>query len=940
VTLARDGLLVALGRETLATRHGDFLVHRFHDCSTGEPTLAVTLGDVAADEPLAARVHSSCVTSEAFGACDCDCAEQLDAALRHVASVGRGILFYLMQEGRGAGFVAKALDRMLVQASGQQLTTYDAYGELGLPDDRRAYGEVAAMVRLLGIGAPLRLLSNNPEKVAALRAAGVRVADTEALAVPASAYNQHYLDAKARAGHAVAPAVGLAAAMLPEPVVAEAPEPLATAPRLVHVAAYLLPVRSGTTATWFRLHVYVDSLTGRERVVLIHGSGGDSALVRVQRVALLDRFPLRAPRFRRGWDAAVARIVAHGCGVVLLADADEDVSDVAGPLIAAHLAGRRALPLADDDADEASLRALLPRKGSAAEGHDLVRARVREIPAALACTAARAVPDLRLGDRPLRRIVATGVGSSAAHAALLAHVLRAAGRDAVVEPLSAFLGAPPAAPDDALVVFSQGLSPNAEIALAAPERWRRVVLVTALTDASRLDPLRARGVVVHTIDGADEFGTLVRVIGPMTGYWGALQVAAALGGPAVPDVAPVLDALARVAAPPVAAELLEQPLALVTSGSYGALAVNLQYKVMEGMLLPMPPVWDVLHLAHGPFQQRFEGRATFLALSRADASGEDELLARLGAMLVPERHTLVRLPASLPGVLAVFEHEVLLNALLVAYLGARAVNQVEWPGRGRDAPLYGFSRAAGERRLTRVTWPDLAATRPRVAVVPLGATEQHGPHLPFATDTLIAEALALRLAARLDGAVALPALPVGCSSEHMGFPGTLDLSASTLTSWVTDVLRSLARHGVERAIVFSAHGGNAATLREAGARLRAAAPGVSVTVLADLDGLTARLHAEAARFGVSAESAGHHAGEVETSMMLALHPELVRMEAAAAGHVAPTADPQSLFYPDLRRTAPTGTVGDPRGASALRGARYVDAWVGVLEAACAEKKRA
>ncbi len=940
MTLARDGLLVALGRETIATRHGDFVVHRFQDCSLGAPTLAVALGDVTAEEPLAARVHSSCVTSEAFGACDCDCAEQLEAALAHVAAEGRGILFYLMQEGRGAGFVAKALDRMLVQASGHRLTTFDAYGELGLPDDRRSYDEVAAMVRLLGVRAPLRLLSNNPEKIAALRAAGVRIAAPEPIRVPASAYSQHYLDAKACAGHALGDAAHVGTTTLPERVLVQAPEALAAAPRLTHVASYLLPVRTAGTAAWFRLHAYVDGVTGRERVVLTYGSGGDSALVRLQRVALLDRFPLLAPRFRRGWDRAVARIVAHGRGVVLFAGADEDVGGVAEPLFAAHLAGRRGVPLVDDGAQEESLRALLPRAETAAVGARLLRDRLRDIPAALARTAARGVPDLRLGERPLRRIVATGVGSSTAHAALLAHVLRACGYDAVVEPLSSFLSPFPPAPDDVLVVFSQGLSPNALLALETAEGWRRTVLVTAVGDARRLDPLRARGVAVHTIDGESEFGTLVRVIGPMTGYWGALAVAAALGGPAVPDVEPVLAALAHLAVPTVTAEQLERPLALVTSGAYGALAVNLQYKMMEGTLLPMPPVWDVLHLGHGPFQQRFEAPATFLALTRAGAAGEDELLDGLAAMLIPERHVLVRLPASLPGVLAVFEHEALLNALVLAYLEARGVDQVDWPGRGRDAPLYGYSRPPAERRLARVVWPDLAATRPRVAIVPLGATEQHGPHLPFATDTLIAEALAVRLAARLEGAVALPALPVGCSPEHMGFPGTLNVSATTLSSWLADVFGSLARHGVERAIVFSAHGGNAATLRNAAARLHAAVPAMSVEVLADLDGLTARLHAEAARFGIATEAAGHHAGEIETSIMLALHPELVRMEAAIPGHVEPTADPQSLFYPDLRRTAPMGTVGDPRGASALRGARYVAAWVDVLEAASAEKKRA
>ena len=926
MTPARDGLLVSLGREDLATRHGDFVVQRFLDCSTGEPTLAVTLGDVATDEPLLARVHSSCVTSEAFGACDCDCAEQLDAALAQVAARGRGVLFYLMQEGRGAGFMAKALDRMLVQASGHRLTTFDAFGELGLPDDRRSYGEVAGMTRLLGIGAPLRLLSSNPEKVATLRAAGVRIADTEALAIVPSGYNQQYLDAKASAGHVVAAAPGVHAAVLPEPVVAVSPEPLAGAPRFVRVASYLLPVRTASAAAWFRLHTYADEVTGRERIVLTHGAGGESVLVRIQRVTLLDRFALRAPRFRRGWDAAVARIVAHGQGVVLIADADEDMRDVAEPLLAAHVAGRRAVPL--DDAD-----------GSAAAGRRLLHERVREIPAALARTASHTVTDLRLGAAAVRRIVATGVGSSTAHAALLAHVLRAAGRDAVVEPLSAFLEPPAAAPDDILVVFSQGLSPNARLALDAPERWRRVILVTAVTDVARLDPLRARGVVVHAMDGESEFGTLVRVVGPMTGYWAALQVAAALGGPPVPEIRPVLEALARVQAPAVPPAWLERSLALVTSGAYGTLAANLQYKVMEGALLPMPPVWDVLHLAHGPFQQRFDGRATFLALTRPDAAGEDGVLERLATMLDPERHVLVRLPASLPGVLALFEHEAQMNALVLAYLDTRDVDQVEWPGRGRDAPLYGLAETPAEPRLARTTWPELAATPPRVAIVPLGATEQHGAHLPFATDTLIADALAARLAARLESAVALPALPIGCSPEHMGFPGTLDASPSTLESWLADVLRSLARHGVERAVVFSAHGGNVETLRAAAAGLRAAVPAIAVDVLADLDGVTASLHAEAARLGVTPEAAGHHAGEIETSIMLALHPELVRMEAAAPGHVERTDDPQSLFYPDLRRTAPTGTVGDPRGASALRGARYVAAWVDALEAAVRKKRQ-
>jgi creatinine amidohydrolase len=291
----------------------------------------------------------------------------------------------------------------------------------------------------------------------------------------------------------------------------------------------------------------------------------------------------------------------------------------------------------------------------------------------------------------------------------------------------------------------------------------------------------------------------------------------------------------------------------------------------------------------------------------------------------------VKVAAHRPAPLALIEHEAMLNALLLADLARRGVDQVRWPGRGRDQPLYGLAEQPHERRLARLVWPRVEGAW--LAIVPLGATEQHGPHLPFATDTLVAEALAVRLAARVDGAVALPALPLGISPEHMAFPGTLAVTPATLTAILTDVLQSLRAHGVARAFVFSAHGGNVTALRDALPALRAAAPDLDVGAMTDLDELTARLHAEAATFGISPESAGHHAGELETSIMLHLHPELVVTDAMAPGCITPTRDAQALFYPDVRRNAPDGVVGDPRGATALRGARYLAVWVDVLEAA-------
>lgn len=369
-----DGTLLGLGATLVDSVHGCFAVHRFHNLATGAPVLVLTRGDVTTPEVLLARVHSSCVTSEAYRGRDCDCAEQLDAALAAIARAGRGALFYLMQEGRGAGFAAKARDRMLVQASRQELTTFDAYAAMGLPGDQRRYGEVAAARRLLGIAAPLRLLTNNPEKIAALVAEAIPVDGTHPLALAASPYSAHYLAAKSGAGHTLPNSVAdTRPAALPEPVESFAPHALPGASHIVRLASYLLPI-GGPVPAWFRLHLYFDAEARRERVVLAHGrpEATRPTLVRVQAEALLERFPARAPRLRPEWLATVTEIVAYGAGAVLFRHVlDVDEAEVAPEeaslaLLATHVgeAGGRVLTAAlQPSATEAGLARVLAARG-------------------------------------------------------------------------------------------------------------------------------------------------------------------------------------------------------------------------------------------------------------------------------------------------------------------------------------------------------------------------------------------------------------------------------------------------------------------------------------------------------------------------------------------------------------------------------------------------
>ncbi len=211
--------------------------------------------------------------------------------------------------------------------------------------------------------------------------------------------------------------------------------------------------------------------------------------------------------------------------------------------------------------------------------------------------------------------------------------------------------------------------------------------------------------------------------------------------------------------------------------------------------------------------------------------------------------------------------------------------------------------------------------RPALAVLPVGAFEQHGPHLPLATDSLIAGALAAGLAERLD-ALLLPALPVSCSQEHAGFPGTVWLAAGTLAAVVGDIRASLAHAGTEKLAIVNAHGGNlvlAHLAREANLE----APRVWLG--------PGRHIQEAAFAAAGIETSVHddmHAGEYETSVLLHAWPQLVRM-ADAADELA---ERPQLAVRGLAAYSRSGTVGRPSRATAEKGKAALAAMVDAMAA--------
>lgn len=182
----------------LPTAWGEFDMHGFEDPDTNKEHVVLTMGDVGDGQPVLARVHSECLTGDALFSMRCDCGHQLQAALQAIAAEGRGALFYLRQEGRGIGLLNKIKAYKLQDAGAD---TVEANEQLGFGADVRDYSLLGPMVEHLRIRA-VRLMTNNPRKVAAFEEAGVEVVERIALHTDSNPHNEKYLQTKAgKLGH-------------------------------------------------------------------------------------------------------------------------------------------------------------------------------------------------------------------------------------------------------------------------------------------------------------------------------------------------------------------------------------------------------------------------------------------------------------------------------------------------------------------------------------------------------------------------------------------------------------------------------------------------------------------------------------------------------------------------------------------------------------------
>lgn len=345
-------------------------------------------------------------------------------------------------------------------------------------------------------------------------------------------------------------------------------------------------------------------------------------------------------------------------------------------------------------------------------GHELLKARLEQCPALIA----------GMLNHPLKlscgrtfdsaHFVVAGTGSSEAHAKffvyLINHYTRAC---AEFKWLSAFSEKSiQETQDKTLVIFSQGLSPNAHMALARSPQFRHTVLFTSTTieSASKVGKLVWVEILQRLLDGGnevvyfpieDEYTVLIRLIGPLTGYLACLQFLEHFSPGYLPGcdatrlLASLENAGLQAADAPNKAILAEghKGIHLLGSAPFSEFGQNLAYKFLEGLYWPMPALWDYLQFSHGPFQQWQIDKRPIIIL-HGNTCTEEDYLERTLKMLRPQPDPLWIIKSDLPICYRILQYEMVLNHFLIQALSELKVNQIDWPGKELDGPLYEVSQ--------------------------------------------------------------------------------------------------------------------------------------------------------------------------------------------------------------------------------------------------------
>ncbi len=361
------GTTIFLGDTVLETIYGTFKAYIYLDIITKGNIIALIWDsiDPSKESTIYTRIHSSCVTSETLRSMDCDCVSQLHGALEFMASKQNGILFYLIQEGRGCGYIGKARACMMTQYQ-EELDTFQAYTLLGMKKDYREYRNIKDICIMLDIKADFVLLTNNPDKINGLTEQGISIKSVQSIEIKPNPFNQSYLISKEKSGHLLMETKKkLNRYNLPHDSVKPfAPHKLKSYPRFITCASYYIPVNpvdnmiilSKTKYNelkadlinvpfkelsndniliklsndiimqngidnpyWFKVNLFYDIATDKEYVILSYNENVNTVpIIRIHSESIFNRFPLKVQKYKDRYTESLLKVVENDSGYIVL----------------------------------------------------------------------------------------------------------------------------------------------------------------------------------------------------------------------------------------------------------------------------------------------------------------------------------------------------------------------------------------------------------------------------------------------------------------------------------------------------------------------------------------------------------------------------------------------------------------------------------------------
>jgi 3,4-dihydroxy 2-butanone 4-phosphate synthase/GTP cyclohydrolase II len=289
------------------------------------------------DTTLYTRIHSSCITSEMIGSMDCDCVQQLHGAIKYIAENKNGILFYLIQEGRGCGYIGKSRACQMVQYNeilgDNTLTTFEAYKQLGMKPEYRSYHNIREILYLLGMeNNKFTLLTNNPDKINGLKNLGINIHNTTSIEFTPNPFNKSYLVSKEAYGHKLSKLGNNDNNPYHMPHTPIKPFDIYKIkdPRYLHISSYYLPINNNIRQSrylvdknlnepyWMNMNLYYDMELGHEFIILNYNNFQNNNILYIHPENIINRLPLVNNEQYNKYKENINNIITNNGGSIIL----------------------------------------------------------------------------------------------------------------------------------------------------------------------------------------------------------------------------------------------------------------------------------------------------------------------------------------------------------------------------------------------------------------------------------------------------------------------------------------------------------------------------------------------------------------------------------------------------------------------------------------------